>query len=38
MPNFQKPPELDAPLFGKTNAERELKVDPALEDLQTNIF
>lgn len=33
-----KPPELDAPLFGKTNAEKVVKVDPALEDLQTNIF
>lgn len=33
-----KPPELDAPLFGSTDTEKEVKVDPGLEDLQTNIF
>ncbi|KAM4095502.1 hypothetical protein ACJW30_08G033900 [Castanea mollissima] len=33
------PPELDAPLFGTTEAEKEAKiVNPELEDLQTNIF
>lgn len=33
------PPELDAPLFGTTEAEKEAKiVNPELEDLQTNVF
>ncbi|KAL3530663.1 hypothetical protein ACH5RR_009985 [Cinchona calisaya] len=32
------PPEVDAPLFGKTEAEEDFKVDPGLEDLQTNVF
>nr|AML77298.1 putative LOV domain-containing protein [Oenothera villaricae] len=31
-------PELDAPLFGEADMEKEAKVDPELEDLQTNIF
>ncbi|KAK7835239.1 phototropin-1 [Quercus suber] len=31
---FQNPPELDAPLFGTTEAEKEAKiVNPELEDL-----
>ncbi|CDP08961.1 unnamed protein product [Coffea canephora] len=33
-----KPPELDAPLFGTTEAEQGFKVDAGLEDLQTNVF
>nr|AML78215.1 putative LOV domain-containing protein [Juglandaceae sp. BC-2016] len=34
-----KAPELDAPLFDTTEAEKEAKVvDPELEDLQTNVF
>nr|AML76334.1 putative LOV domain-containing protein [Myodocarpus sp. BC-2016] len=34
----QKPPKLDAPLFG-TEDEMEVKeVDPGLQDLQTNVF
>nr|AML79424.1 putative LOV domain-containing protein [Apocynum androsaemifolium] len=32
-----KPPELDAPLQ-PTDAEKDSKVDPSLEDLQTNVF
>ncbi|KAI4334461.1 hypothetical protein L6164_019154 [Bauhinia variegata] len=33
------PPELEAPLFGATEEEKEPDaVDPALEDLQTNVF
>ncbi|GLT71993.1 hypothetical protein SLA2020_439680 [Shorea laevis] len=33
------PPELDAPLFETTEADKEAKVvDPELEDLQTNVF
>ncbi|KAK7856636.1 phototropin-1 [Quercus suber] len=36
---FQNPPELDAPLFGTNEAEKEAKiVNPELEDLQTNVF
>uniref|UniRef100_A0A5B7BD45 non-specific serine/threonine protein kinase n=1 Tax=Davidia involucrata TaxID=16924 RepID=A0A5B7BD45_DAVIN len=31
-------PKLDAPLFGTTEAEKEVIVDPGLQDLQTNIF
>nr|AML76967.1 putative LOV domain-containing protein [Oenothera berlandieri] len=31
-------PELDAPLFGEAEMGKEAKVDPELEDLQTNIF
>nr|AML77652.1 putative LOV domain-containing protein [Oenothera rosea] len=31
-------PELDAPLFGEADMGKEAKVDPELEDLQTNIF
>ncbi|KAG6681622.1 hypothetical protein I3842_13G102500 [Carya illinoinensis] len=35
----KKAPELDAPLFDTTEAEKEAKVvDPELEDLQTNVF
>nr|AML76888.1 putative LOV domain-containing protein [Wrightia natalensis] len=34
----RKPPELDTPLFGSTDAEKDFKVDPGLEDLQTNVF
>nr|AML78047.1 putative LOV domain-containing protein [Cercidiphyllum japonicum] len=34
-----KPPQLDAPLFGTTEAEKEDKVeDPELLDLQANVF
>ncbi|KAB1226083.1 Phototropin-1 [Morella rubra] len=37
--SFQNPPELDAPLFGTTEAEKEAKmIDPELQDLQTNVF
>ncbi|GMY10712.1 putative LOV domain-containing protein [Fagus crenata] len=33
------PPELDVPLFGTSEAEKEAKiVDPGLEDLQKNVF
>ncbi|KAM5583891.1 hypothetical protein ABKV19_003659 [Rosa sericea] len=33
------PPQLDAPLFGTTEAEKGAKlVDPEMQDLQTNIF
>ncbi|PQM32623.1 putative LOV domain-containing protein [Prunus yedoensis var. nudiflora] len=33
------PPQLDAPLFAKTEAEKEANaVDPEMQDLQTNIF
>nr|AML79199.1 putative LOV domain-containing protein [Galium boreale] len=33
------PPELETPLFGATHeAEQDLKTDPGLNDLQTNIF
>nr|AML77124.1 putative LOV domain-containing protein [Alangium chinense] len=32
------PPKLEAPLFGTTEAEKEVKIDPGLEDLQTNVF
>nr|AML78375.1 putative LOV domain-containing protein [Griselinia racemosa] len=35
----QNPPKLDAPLFGTTEDEAEVKeVDPGLHDLQTNVF
>nr|AML77471.1 putative LOV domain-containing protein [Lobelia siphilitica] len=35
----QNPPKLDAPVFGDTESEKEVKaVDPGLEDLQTNVF
>ncbi|KAE8038941.1 hypothetical protein FH972_011403 [Carpinus fangiana] len=35
----KNPPELDAPLFETTEADKEAKVvDPELEDLQTNVF
>lgn len=34
-----EPPELDAPLFGAANAEKEAKlVDPEMDDLQKNVF
>ncbi|XP_043708963.1 phototropin-1 isoform X2 [Telopea speciosissima] len=34
-----RPPQLDAPLFGTNDAEKEVKVlDPELLDLQTNVF
>nr|AML77852.1 putative LOV domain-containing protein [Allamanda cathartica] len=33
-----KPPELNATLYGSTDAEKDFKVDPGLEDLQTNVF
>ncbi|CAL8999362.1 unnamed protein product [Prunus brigantina] len=34
-----KPPQLDTPLFAKTEAEKEANaVDPEMQDLQTNIF
>ncbi|VVA20817.1 PREDICTED: LOV domain-containing [Prunus dulcis] len=34
-----KPPQLDLPLFAKTEAEKEANaVDPEMQDLQTNIF
>nr|AML79610.1 putative LOV domain-containing protein [Sambucus canadensis] len=32
------PPKLDAPLFGTTEDEKDIKVDPGLQDLQTNVF
>ncbi|KAA8549531.1 hypothetical protein F0562_001451 [Nyssa sinensis] len=32
------PPKLDAPLSGTTEAEKEVIVDPGLQDLQTNVF
>ncbi|XP_059626702.1 phototropin-1 [Cornus florida] len=32
------PPKLDAPLFGTNEDEKEVKVDPGLEDLQKNVF
>nr|AML77551.1 putative LOV domain-containing protein [Oenothera gaura] len=31
-------PELDAPVFGEADMGKEAKMDPELEDLQTNIF
>nr|AML78534.1 putative LOV domain-containing protein [Pittosporum resiniferum] len=35
----QKPPKLDAPVFGTTENETDVKaIDPGLQDLQTNIF
>ncbi|XP_048140680.1 phototropin-1 isoform X2 [Rhodamnia argentea] len=34
-----EPPELDAPLFGAADAEKEAKlVDPEMDDLQKNVF
>lgn len=35
----QNPPELDAPLFDGTDAEKGAEVvDPGLDDLQKNVF
>nr|AML79649.1 putative LOV domain-containing protein [Carapichea ipecacuanha] len=31
-------PELETPLFGATEAEEDMKVDPQMQDLQTNVF
>nr|AML77516.1 putative LOV domain-containing protein [Holarrhena pubescens] len=33
-----KPPTLDVPLFGSTDAEKDFKIDPGLDELQTNVF
>nr|AML78650.1 putative LOV domain-containing protein [Reseda odorata] len=32
------PPELETPIFGKEDGNKETVVDPGLEDLQTNVF
>lgn len=37
--NVQNPPELDAPLFETSEAEKGAKlVDPEMQDLQINVF
>lgn len=36
---IQNPPQLDAPVLGRNEAEKEVKAeDPGLLDLQTNVF
>ncbi|CAI9105241.1 OLC1v1004124C1 [Oldenlandia corymbosa var. corymbosa] len=32
------PPELDTPIFGTAEAEKDSKVDPGMQDLQSNVF
>lgn len=37
--NVQNPPQLEAPLFDTTEAEKGAKlVDPGMQDLQINVF